>query len=136
VMVSPDLASKPVVMVSPGLVTKQVVMASLSLTSKPVATGFPVWASNPAATVWSFVPQNHHDGFLFGPQNHVGYGLSVMPQNQWEDEDGVGNASRSSGLLLVEASWVRVSQSGLKSGGGATVGGACGIIIKVVLRSS
>jgi hypothetical protein len=23
----------------------------------------------------------------FGPQNQVGYGLSVAPQNQWEDED-------------------------------------------------
>jgi hypothetical protein len=22
------------------------------------------------------------------PQNHVGYGLSVVPQNQWDDEDG------------------------------------------------
>jgi hypothetical protein len=80
-MVSPGLASKPVVMVSPGLVTKPVVMASPSLASKLVATGFLVWASKPAATVWSFVPQNHHDGFLFGPQNHVGYVLSVMSQN-------------------------------------------------------
>jgi hypothetical protein len=35
----------------------------------------------------------------FGPQNQVGYGLSVAPQNRREDEDGVGNASRCSGLL-------------------------------------
>jgi hypothetical protein len=36
----------------------------------------------------------------------------------------VGHASRSSGLLRVEASLVRISQSGLKTGGGTTVGGA------------
>jgi hypothetical protein len=49
----------------------------------------------------------------------VGYGLSVMPQNQWEDEDGVGHTSRFSGLLYLEASQERVSQSSLKTGGGA-----------------
>jgi hypothetical protein len=36
----------------------------------------------------------------------------------------VGHASRSSSLLHVEASLARVSQSGLKTGGGATTGGA------------
>jgi hypothetical protein len=44
--------------------------------------------------------------------------LSVAPQNQWEDEDGAGHTSRSSGLLHLEASWGRVSQSSIKSGGG------------------
>jgi hypothetical protein len=56
--------------------------------------------------------------FWFGPQNQAGYSLSVTPQNRWEKEDSVGHASRSSGLLRVEASRARVSQSGLKSGGG------------------
>jgi hypothetical protein len=46
----------------------------------------------------------------FEPQNQVGYGLSVAPQNQREDEDGVRNVSRSSGLLRLEASQPRVSQ--------------------------
>jgi hypothetical protein len=46
------------------------------------------------------------------------YGLSVVPQNRREDEDGEGHASRSSGLLRVEASRARVSQSGVKAGGG------------------
>jgi hypothetical protein len=32
----------------------------------------------------------------------------------------VGHASRSSGLLRVEASQARISQSGLKTGGGVT----------------
>jgi hypothetical protein len=43
----------------------------------------------------------------FGPQNQAGYGLSVAPQNQWKGDD-VEHASRSSGLLRVEANptWV------------------------------
>jgi hypothetical protein len=45
-------------------------------------------------------------------------------------------ASRSSGLLRVEASLVRVSQSGLKTSGGATAGGARGTIVEVVSKSS
>jgi hypothetical protein len=48
----------------------------------------------------------------------VGCGLSVVPQNQQEDEDGVGHASRSSGLLRLEASQARVSQSNLNTSGG------------------
>jgi hypothetical protein len=55
----------------------------------------------------------------FGPQNQVAYGLSVAPQNRWEDEYGVGHASRSDGLLCLEASRARVSQSSLNTGGGA-----------------
>jgi hypothetical protein len=54
----------------------------------------------------------------FGPQNHVAYGLSVVAQNRWEDEDSAGHTSRSSGLLHLEASQARVSYSGLKTGGG------------------
>jgi hypothetical protein len=50
----------------------------------------------------------------------VGYGLSVAPQNRREDEDDMGHASRSSGLLHLEASQARVSQSSLKTGGGTT----------------
>jgi hypothetical protein len=54
----------------------------------------------------------------FVPQNQVGYGLSVVPQNRWEDEDGVRLALRSSGLFCLEASRARVFQSSLKTGGG------------------
>jgi hypothetical protein len=43
----------------------------------------------------------------------------------------VGHMSRSSGLLGVEASLARVFQSGLKTGGGATTGGARGTIAEV-----
>jgi hypothetical protein len=48
----------------------------------------------------------------------------------------VGHVSRSSGLLRVEASLTRVFQSGLKTGGGTTVGGARGTIAKVALEAS
>jgi hypothetical protein len=58
--------------------------------------------------------------FWFGPQNQVGYGLLVAPQNRQEDEDDVGHTSRSSGLLHLKASRARVSQSSLKTGEGAT----------------
>jgi hypothetical protein len=66
----------------------------------------------------------------FGPQNQVGFGLSVAPQNR-RREVGVGHASGSSSLLGVEASLTRVSQSGLKTDGGATTGGARGTIADV-----
>jgi hypothetical protein len=48
----------------------------------------------------------------------------------------VRHASRSGGLLHHEASHARVSQSDLKTGGGATVGGAHGTIMEVALGSS
>jgi hypothetical protein len=43
----------------------------------------------------------------------------------------VGHASRSSGLLRVDISLARVSQSDLKTGGGVMAGGASGTIVKV-----
>jgi hypothetical protein len=48
----------------------------------------------------------------------------------------VGHASRSSGLLRMKASRARVSQSGLKTGGGTMVGGAHGTTADVALESS
>jgi hypothetical protein len=39
-------------------------------------------------------------------------------------------------LLHVEASLARVSQSGLKTGGGETAGGARGTIVEVALEAS
>jgi hypothetical protein len=50
--------------------------------------------------------------------------------------DCVGHVSRSTGLLHGEASQARVSQSGLKTGGGATAGGARGTIAEVASGSS
>jgi hypothetical protein len=48
----------------------------------------------------------------------------------------MGHASRSSGLLHVEASLARVFQSGLNTGGGVTAGGARGTIAEVASESS
>jgi hypothetical protein len=45
----------------------------------------------------------------------------------------MGHTSRSSGLLHVEASRIKVSQSGLKTDEGVTAGGACGTITEVAL---
>jgi hypothetical protein len=47
----------------------------------------------------------------------------------------MGHASRSSGLLHVKTSLARVSQSGLKTDGGATAGGAHGTITEVASES-
>jgi hypothetical protein len=48
----------------------------------------------------------------------------------------VGYASRSNGLLHIEASLVRISQSGLKIGGDAMMGGARGTITEVASETS
>jgi hypothetical protein len=48
----------------------------------------------------------------------------------------VRHALRSSSLLGVEASQARVSQSGLKTGGGTTTGGARGTITEVASEAS
>jgi hypothetical protein len=78
-------------------------------------------ASKPLARVSRFGPQNRQLQYgdlahkiigivsWFGTQNQVGYGLSIAPQNLREDEDGTGHASRSRGLLRLEASRGKVS---------------------------
>jgi hypothetical protein len=48
----------------------------------------------------------------------------------------VGHASRSSSLVCVEAGLTRVFQSGLKTGGDATMGGTRGTIMEVALEAS
>jgi hypothetical protein len=65
----------------------------------------------------------------------VSFGLSVALQNQ-RREVGAGHASRSSSLLGIEASLAMVFQSGLKTGGGATMDGARGTIAEVTSEAS
>jgi hypothetical protein len=48
----------------------------------------------------------------------------------------VGRALRSSGLLLMQASLAIVYQSGLKTDGGATMGGARGTIAEVTSEAN
>jgi hypothetical protein len=88
-----------------------ILCAVCTVHKKTRSVGFLVWPQNRWFQVSRFGPQNRQLWFgglglkitatvsLFRPQNHVGYDLSVAPQNRWEDEDGVGHASRSSGLL-------------------------------------
>jgi hypothetical protein len=51
-------------------------------------------------------------------------------------EVSAGHASRSSGLLGVKASLARVFQSGLKTGGGATIDDARDTITEVAPEAS
>jgi hypothetical protein len=61
--------------------------------------------------------------------------LLVAPQNR-RREVGAGHTSISSSLLGMQASLARVSLSGLKTGGGATTGGARGTIAEVASEAS
>jgi hypothetical protein len=81
---------------------------------------FLVLARNQGQRVSQFGPQNQQLRFInlglkitatvswFRPQNHAGDGLSIAPQNQ-RKKDSAGHASRSSGLVRLEASRARVS---------------------------
>jgi hypothetical protein len=89
---------------------------------------FLVDPQNQGRWVSQFGPQNQHLQFgrlclkitvmisWFGPQNQVGDGLSLVPQNR-QEEDGTGHTSRSSGLLHHEASRARVFQFASKLAG-------------------
>jgi hypothetical protein len=157
--VSNGLESKPAATVFAGLASKPVATIFSSLTSKLVATISSDLASK-SAVGFLVEPQNQGGGgfsglgiktgssglviwglkitttvFWFGSQNQAGFGLSVAPQNQWR-EVGAGHVSRSSGLLYVEANLAMVSQSGLKTGGGATTSGARGIIAEVASEAN
>jgi hypothetical protein len=61
--------------------------------------------------------------------------LSVAPQNRQRDV-GVGHTSRFSGLLRVEVSLSRVSQTDLKTSGCVTAGGARDTITEVTSEVS
>jgi hypothetical protein len=61
--------------------------------------------------------------------------LPVAQQNR-RREVGAGHASRSSSLLGMEAILARVSQSDLKTGRGATTGGARGTIAEVASNAN
>jgi hypothetical protein len=123
VTVSPDLVSKPVVrfLIEP---QNQGGGGFSDLGLKTGSSGLVIWASKSL-------------------RRFLGLGLKTKQtsvcwlhyKNRQREVDA-GHASGSSGLLCVEASWVRVSQSSLKTGGDATVGGARGTIAEVTLESS
>jgi hypothetical protein len=64
-------------------------------------------------------------------QNQVDFSLSVAPQNR-RREVGVGHASRSSGLLRMEASLAMFSQTGE----GVTIIGARDTIAEVASEAN
>jgi hypothetical protein len=105
------LASKLGLTVSPGLASKSVV--TVLVISQFGPQNWQLWFDDLAHKITTTVS-------WFGPQNQVGYGLPVVPQNRREDKDGVGHASRSSSLLRLEASQTRVSKCSFKTGGGVT----------------
>jgi hypothetical protein len=73
--------------------------------------------------------------FWFGPQNQVSFSLSIALQNQRRKVSAT-HVLRFSGLLHVEASLARVFQSGLKTGGGVTMGVVRGTIAEVASEAS
>jgi hypothetical protein len=120
--VSPDLASKPVV----GFLVEPQNQGGGGFLRLGLKTGS--WFGNSDLKIIATVS-------WFGPQNQADFGLSVAPQNR-RREVGVGHTSRSSSLFGMEASLDSISQSGLKTGGGATMGGACGTITEVASEAS
>jgi hypothetical protein len=145
--------------VSSSLGSKPAATVFASLGSKLVATDFPDLASKPVVG-FLVEPQNQGGGGFpgldlktgsygfsdlglkitatvswFGSQNQSSFGLSVASQNR-RREVGAGHTSKSSNLLGVEASLTRVSQSSLKTGGGAMMDGARGTIAEVASEAS
>jgi hypothetical protein len=159
-MVSSGLASKPAVMVFSSLASKLVVMVFSSLGSKLVVTVYPSLASKPAVG-FLVEPQNQGGGGFPGlglktsssglvicasksPRRFLGLSLKtkwalvcrLCHKTDGGREVGAGHTLRSSGLLRVEESLARVFQSGLKTDGGAMMGGARGTIAEDASEAS
>jgi hypothetical protein len=98
--------------------------------------GFPIWASKPIATIWWFGPQNHHDGFLVWSSKPCRLWFIGCPSKPMGGQRWRGTRVASSSLLCLKASRARVFQFCLKTGRGATMDGACGIIMKVTWKWS
>jgi hypothetical protein len=141
-MVSSGLASKPAAAVFSGLALKLVAMVFSSLASKLVATFFSSLTSKLVATVSPGLASKPVVGFLVEPENQgdggfPGLGLKITATVSWfGPQNQVGFDLSVFRLLCVEASLARVSQSGLMTSGGTTAGGACGTITEVVSEAS
>jgi hypothetical protein len=134
-MVFTGLASKPVATVSPNLASKPMVIFLVE-TQNQCGGGFSSLDLKTGSYEFGDLGLKITTMVsLFGPQNQASFDLSVAPQNRWR-EVGMGHTSRSSDLIGVEANLARVSQSGLKTGGGTTTGGACGTIAEVASEAS
>jgi hypothetical protein len=147
-----NLTSKPLGRFLVGLALKLVVMVSSGLTSKSDATIFSSLVSKLVEMISPDLTSKPMVSFLVEPQNQGGggfFGLDLKTRSSdlviWVSKSPrrflglvlkTKWASRSSGLLRVEASLARVFQSGLKTGGGATAGVARGTIAKVASDAS
>jgi hypothetical protein len=110
------------------LKTTQTVFSSLA--SKSKATIFSSFASKLAAPVCWFGSQNYRDGFIIWASKLSRFrfvGCATKPT----DGERCWTRVKIWRLALPESKSRRVSQSGLKTGGGATAGGACDIITEV-----
>jgi hypothetical protein len=123
------LASKSVATVFSDLASKPVATFSPDLSSKLVTSSFSVWILKPAALVWCFRHHNHCSGFLVWTSKLSELQFVGCATKSMGDEDGTEHTSKSSSLLHVEVSRVRVSQSGIKIDG--SMGDARDTIVKV-----
>jgi hypothetical protein len=89
------------------LASKLVVTVSSDLTSKSMAQVFRFGSQNRQLRFGDLGLKITASVSWFRAQNQVGFGLSIVLQNQ-RREDGAGYASRSGGLLHLEASRVRI----------------------------
>jgi hypothetical protein len=115
-----------------GLASKPVTMVCQCLKLTTTISWF--WPQNQG---WWFGPQNHRYGFLVWvskPSERRFIGLRLKTDERMKTVWGY--TSTFGDLLRCEASRGRVFQFCLKTGKGATAGGACGIIVEVAWKWS
>jgi hypothetical protein len=95
-----------------------------------VVESFPVWAQNWQLWFGNLGLKITTTVSWFAPQNQVAFRFVSCATKPME------GGRRGSGLLHVEASLARVSQSDLKTSGGATTSGAHGTITEVTSEAS
>jgi hypothetical protein len=129
-----SLASKLVAMVSPGLASKPVV-GFLVKPQNQGGGGFPDLGLKIGSSGLVICAAKSPGQFLDLGLKIKQASVCQLPQNQ-QREVGVEHASRSSSLLSMKASLNSIFQSGLKTGGGATTGGARDTITEVASEAS
>jgi hypothetical protein len=146
VTVFTGLASKPVATVFSSLSSKLVVTVSPDLASKSVV-GFLVEPQNQGGGGFPSLDLKTGSSSLVicaskSPRRFLGLGLKTMQASvcQLRRKTDGGRSTRDTRRDLaafgMEASLASVSQSSLKTGGGATASGACGTITEVASEAS
>jgi hypothetical protein len=138
-----SLASEPVATVFSSLASKLVVTVSPGLASKPVV-GFLVEPQNQGGGGFPGLSlKTGSSGLVIwvskSPRQFLGLGLKTKRASVCRlhhKTDGGRSARDMRRDLAVEASLVRVFQSGLKTDGGTTVGGARGTIMEIASEAS